>query len=767
MSKAFQTKLEEANKLIFVKRYDDAEELIDALLVSEAGRRELLVHIRAMELASLLGKLESVRAHYLNLLKEGSDPEVHELCVALVEQLANLVSPAESTTIFTEHMRRFGPSAAAHYGIAVSMERQGNHERAIFNYQQALNLDPGFCPACFGLSQIYYQMGDDKRGDHFFYMFEQAAPYNVYGNFETHRRLCQDFLARERFAEAEAAIQTLAEWWLENKGHCPAEIQVYEQMASARIAEARGDQEQARTRRDRASALARLMLEDQRTSEGVLFFIAKVLEEFDQSGSAKAYYRRILTASPVSAGIVQKIGSQFLATGDFATARELFEEAYAIHPEHSDVRFCRLVANLKLASVNVEEYLIGRERLRQLVDGGGDRVELLALLHSLMAKFAGDADVQGHVADVYLRLGNIDRAGRHYDQMYIVDGLSRQTALKYASFLMQYRDPEQAMAILGKIMHHDKLPSAAQAEVYWLKATYHARRGEFRESQPLLRRVLALDPWNVSYLVQEIHNLAQLAAIDPDTIKADKILSSLGNVDESKLDWGEFDRATTQLEAQHAYELVYARQKLRYLYADGSEAALASLVRAACKHDASRATFDLIKLLNTNFDSPLIYWALGTVYKELWQLETAVIWFEQMLLDPSAQKAHEAKAYVELADCLAWQGRQEQKAVEYAKLALDLDEGKDMRAVRVMGHACLKAGQIREARLYIDQTDAEQDPEARYLQGLLQYRNGAMERAKAIWKTLLTTRSNNRRLHAIKQEVLKFYFDGAPYLKAN
>ena len=112
------------------------------------------------------------------------------------------------------------------------------------------------------MSQIYYQMGDEKRGDHFFYLFEQAAPYNVYGNFETHRRLCQEFLDAERFADAESAIQALSEWWLDNKGTCPLEIQVYELLATAKISSAQGDTAQAESRKTRASGLALQALDE-------------------------------------------------------------------------------------------------------------------------------------------------------------------------------------------------------------------------------------------------------------------------------------------------------------------------------------------------------------------------------------------------------------------------------------------------------------------------------------------------------------------------
>ncbi len=770
MVKQVESQLLEANKLIFVKRYADAERLLEELVESADGREELLVHVRRVELAAMLKRLDQLRGEYVRSLRDAKDPamrKVHETCLAFVDQHLESPSHPETISVFQELLKKHGPFAAAYYGIGYGMEAQGNHERAVFNYEQALSLDPRWYIAYFGLSQVYYQIGDEKKGDHFFYLFEQAAPYNVYGNFETHRKLCQEFLEDERFVEAEAAIQTLSEWWMDNKGSCPTEVQIYELLATARISESQGDRAQAEGRRSRASGLALLALEDPKTPESVLYFIAKVLEEFDDFPKAYKFYRRILRADGQSPAMVQKIGSQFLSMGEFRLARDLFQEAYDAHPENPDIRFCLLVSSLKLSTVNVEEYLIGRERLRQLTENGGDKVELLALLHSLMAKFDGDADVQGHVADVYLRLGNVERATRHYERMYELDGKNRSTGLKYASFMMQYGEPDRAMGILSKIATDASLSQDSQAEVYWLKSNYYARKKEFRESQTLLRRVLAIDPWNVSYLVQEIINLLALATLDDELRKVDAILLSLSAEGEQKVDWTEFDANTRRMESQNAYELVYSRRKLRYLYTNGSEDALLELVRAACRHDATRGTYDFMKLLNTNFDSPSIHWALGIISKELWRLETASVWFEQMLLYPNISAKMQARAYVELADCFIWQGRSLDKAIEYAKLAYDLESGKEQRTTRVLGHAYLKAGQIRQAKLHLEEQDPAIDHEVRYLQGLLHYRNGARSRANEVWKPLLTVVSESLRFHNIKQEVLKFYFDGAPYLKAN
>ena len=767
MLKAIEQKLEEANKLIFVKRYSDADAVLSDLVASDDGRDEALVHLRRIELATMLKSLDRLRHSYMQLLETSSNPGLIETCIAMIQQQGDMLSPSEVAGQFQEIIRQYGASAAAYYGIGYSMEQLGSYERAVFNYQQALNIDPCWVIAYFGLSQVYYHMGDDRKGDHFFYLFESAAPYNVYGNFETHRQLCQEYVQRERFVDAEVAIQALSSWWIENKGNCPLEIQIYELFATARISEAQGDRAQTHERRQRAQVLADSALVDEKIGEHVLYFIAKVLEDFDSLSRACVFYEKILRSKNASSQVIQKIGSQFLAIGEYQIAKELFTAAYQTHPEQTDVRFCLLVANLKLASVNVEDYLIGRERLRQLISGNGDKVELLALLHSLLAKFSGDADVQGHIADVYLKLGNVERAGKHFEKMYQLDGLSRQTALKYASFILHYKDADQASFILDRISADASLPSEDHAEIYWLKASYHARRKEYRDSQTLLRKVLQMDPWNVSYLAQEITNLIYLSPVEADLQVVDPVLTVITSNDDAPVSWHDFDQRTDRMENQHAIELVYARRKLRYLYANGSDESLQELVKSACRQDAARATYDFIKLLNTNFDSFSICWALGILYKEIWQLETASVWFEQMLLYPSLSAAAKAKAYLELADCFIWQNKNSEKAVEYAKLALDFADRQDLRTNRTLAHAYLKVGQIRHAKQVLEQMDADSDPETCYLQGLLHYRNGARDDANRIWKPLLSLRSESLRFHNIKQDILKFYFDGAPYLKVN
>jgi len=798
----------EANKLIFVKQYGEAEALLENILRLPEGAGDVLVHMRRVELAAMLGKLPRLRTDYRD--KDAGigyggtfvEPQVRAIGAAMVEQHGEMVPAAESVETYQRIIREVGSTsrlaAGCFYGIGYAMETQGNIDRAVFNYEQAIAVDPEWYPALFGLSQLFYQKDDERRGDQFFFQFEQAAPYNVYGNFETHRKLSQEFIQLERYNEAEAAVTALSSWWLDNKGSCPPEVQVYEGFATARISELQGDPTLATQRSARARVLALQILEDSESAEGVLYFVAKVLEEFGEKALSLDYYKRILRRTGRNPAMVQKIGGQFLAQGQFKLAKDLFQDAWEANPDHPEIRFCLLVANLKLNNVNVEEYLIGRERLRQLVDNPSDKVELLALLHSLMAKFQGDADVHGHVGDVYQRLGNLSRAETHYRKMFEIDGRARHTALKYATWLMQHGDPDVAMEILQGIrvdaavaassrnerdeQRGDGRDKAAETrtEIEWLKSNYHARKHEYAESLELLRRVLATDPWNVSYLVQEAVCLAALAFSNrmklernpvngQAEIPVDADLQSLAAGHESDVKWAEFDAATVDLERNQVWELAYVRRKLRFLYANGIGNALEALVYCGCRNDPVRGAYDIIRLLNTNFDSPDLYWALGILFREQWQLETASMWFEQTLRCPGLDSSLQRRVSLELADTYVWRNFSLPKAIEYAKLSLDMGDRASGRPLMVLAHAYLRSGQIRQAQVYLDQIGEAADTseaaqhEATYLKGLLQYRNGARQQANKIWKPLLTVRTESIRFHNIKQEIMRYYFDGAPY----
>ena len=84
MRKAIEQKLEEINKLIFVKRYSEAEKRLDALVDSADAKDELLIHIRRIELGSMLKKLDRLKTQYIKNLKKNAGDLTSELCLAFI-----------------------------------------------------------------------------------------------------------------------------------------------------------------------------------------------------------------------------------------------------------------------------------------------------------------------------------------------------------------------------------------------------------------------------------------------------------------------------------------------------------------------------------------------------------------------------------------------------------------------------------------------------------------------------------------------------------
>lgn len=768
MDQHIREQLEFANKLIFVKRYEEADKVLQGILASEDGRQESLIHLRRIELMSLLGRLPELSRQYLNRSQQNHSDSLSKICFVIIKMFENPDHHAEHVAELQSIASDVGPSALLWFALGFAGEQQGSFDRAKHYYEQCIAADPQWYPCLFGLSQIHYNMGDEAKGDQFFQQFELMAPFNVYGNFETHRRLAHEFEQMGRLDDAERAVEALVAWWMENKGFAPIEIQIYESLATANFRMLRGDKAEAELRRNAARALSQDMLSQAAVDENGLYFAARVLTEHGEDEIAFRFYERVLKIAGNNPGVVQKIGSHFLGSGDYESAQQLFQSAYEQHPNNPEIRFCLLVARLKLADVSVEEYLIGRERIRQLADHG-DRVEFLSLLNALNARFSEDWDVHFHLAELFVRMGHAKKAEQHYAKMYQLDPKGQNSRLRYANFLMNHDEPDKAMDVLRLVEAPQGSFSDLDAEIQWLKASYFDRKSDWSSSMDMLAPIIARDPWNINYLIHEVICLTGIRdGANAVTAARDHWAKKLSNNEEARVNWSEYARDTEKISNEHAYQLAYARAKLQFLYMRGSEHSLRAVVREACRFDAGKGAKELLRLVNTNFDHPSVYWGLGLLYKELWQLEVASMWFELTLGLGNVDNRLKSLIYVDLADSYIWRNVNLPKAVEYLKLAIELSAQsghQDRRTFLVMGHALLRQGQARQAQIYLDQVkELFGQFEVQYLIGLVQYRNGHAAKANEIWKPLLKFKTEQMRDYRIKQEILRYYFEKSPYL---
>ena len=501
-----------------------------------------------------------------------------------------------------------------------------------------------------------------------------------------------------------------------------------------------------------------------------LYFMARAFEEFSDFDRAILLYQRILRHPKENKIFIEKISQHLLDQGKAKQAGDLFEEAYRYNPNNVNIRFCRLACQLKHEGVDVSNYLESKEQIRKLSQHEYNHLELLAALQDLYAQFQKDPDIHANLAEVYQSLHDEERAAKHYSMMYELDPENQLTTLKYASFCAEKKVGFNAndILLLTNSLHFDPIARPSEyCEASWLKARVVAQDpSRLREAIQILQACQNLDPWNILYLAAEISWKIELR-YEQDEVETEPLLTTILRSEDASQGWDSFRKTTNYFVKKQDYELAYIRAKLDFLYTAGEQESCENLIRYGALFDPDKAGKDLTRLLNTNFDHPQIYFGLGKLSQEAGQLEVAKMWFEQLLSIPGLSCQLKTKACMELADCCLWLNKSLQKGIGYIKVLEEDPHVKgDSRLYVILLHGYLKSGQISQAKKILEKipepgTCLESD----YLRGLLHYRNGLVARARRIWKPLLTYKSQNLKSHYIKQELMKYYFDGDSYLK--
>ena len=754
-SPAYRRLLNEANKLIFIKRYAEAKQVLSELLAREADN--VLVHLRYIELAIRMGEIDMVASDY----QQQNDGLLKELCLALLSQLTERHSPTTSIACYQGIIEKYDSSACAYYGIGYDLERLGEYDQAISHYEKSLALDPEWYPSYLGLSQIYYQKKSYQKGDHYFYLFEQIAPYNIYGNFDTHRQLSREFFQQGRYCEAHEAITTLVQWWQETR-RCPPEIILYEQLHRVKIEDAQGNREVAEE--ERAKAITRLdaLLKSKKADYETLLLLVGICREFSLPEQVYLAYKKCLLHRPDDKQFYREINNYYLGRKSLPTAIKMFREVYETDTDNITCRFWLLVSRLQGKKVDVESYLRDKEKMQQMINVGSDKLDLLNLLHSMLTRFAGDADVYEQLATFYREMDAADKAKFYMDKMYRADRKNSRIILVYATFLLTIDKIVKGNKLLDKI-DPDKLSSTNRGQYLTIKARYCAEQQDFIQASSMIKKAGHLSPWQLTTLVAEIYYLSQVYYQQKKLKTIDGSVIDLH--EKGTFEGKDFQQLTVHLVASKLFYLSYLQAKLLFLYQNNRQS-LRFLLDVSCRFNPDHAIYDFVKLLNTNYDNAFVVFALGILCKERWQHEAATMWFSLALQRPNLDDELKKEIYLELADCYVWQDKELATAIDYAQSANVAPFSK--RAMQVLGHAYLKEGKVKLARPCLQQLNASNDSyEVRYLIGLLEYHRGYSRNACKIWQPILHCEVDNVRLHHIKQEVLKYYTEDQQHFQAS
>ena len=751
----FIKELELADKLIFIKRYAQAKIILGRLL--QTHPTSFLLHLRYIELAVRTGDIEQT----LRLYRLHQDTMVCEVGVVMLDQYNESSPPSVSKSSYEELLKKFGDFACAYYGIGFSLERMGEYDEAIVNYEKSLQLDPTWYPSYFGLSQSYYQKNSYSEGDYYFQAFEQISPFSIYGNFNTHRKLSNEFFAKGKYLEANDAIECLVQWLKETGQDCPVEIMFYKFINKIKITQITDKAESIAKQQQEALANISTLLQKNKIKNKSLLFMIDTCQDISYDDFIFSVYQLLLQKchDPL---LVKKICDVFFDKDDNATLIALLSDACLNNYDNYSLRFWLLVTKLKDKSINTNEYLADKEKIERLINASGEKLELLNLLHSLQARFADDPDVYRHLGVFYHKANHDEKAEFYLQKMRLLDPKAIVNAFTYTNYLLSKQDGTKALEILAEIKEPQRLKTKHRAEYFFLQARSHALLNEFSIAVNKIKLATKLCQWTISYLVCEIFCLSNLYFLQK---KLEIIPEDVINLYENmELRSTEFRKETLQLAKDKFYYLAYVRAKLLFLYTKvektNSNTIAFDLINIAARYNPDMSMHDFIKLLNTNYDSPNIYFALAVLNKECWRHETASTWLEIMLQKHKLSREMQTEVYLELADSYVWREHDLATAIEYAKTVLKQSNKYHEKAVIILAHAYLRNNEIKFAQKCIENMLGNSNNyEISYLRGLLAYRCGKFKEAQRIWQPIVQKESSNLRFFNIRQEVLKLHLD--------
>ena len=738
---------------------------------------DFIHHLRLVELATKLEKIDLLSEKYEYC--SSVNKEFFDLIMVFINLFSSRLTPSDCLALFKKNQdERY--LYASYYGEAVCFSLLKQQNKAIEYFEKSVQKRIDFYPSYFGLSQLYFATGNIQEGNKNFYVFESYARFNIYGNFETHSMIANEFLKYKKYLQAKTAIILLSKWWEENKGYCPLEIGIYENFFLSKILKAEENKhEEACSKREQAVLIAKSALKVIE-KEDILFFVAKILEENNCLELAIEYYEKLLKVTSNSS-FIQKIGAYFVSIEDFDTLEQLFEKAYEYNPDNHQIRFYRMISKLHKSEVDIGEYLSKKEMvLRLYTDESMDyNFSLNDLLYSKIGEdtsienflkletiFDEDADIQKIIAALYEKKHDFDRAFIHYKKMLESDPKSWLSLCSYLSFVLKHPECISDLDIDSfekkfEIINSKNVNKKEKIELNYLASCYYYNKQDIDKSDEYAKKILALDSWSYQAIMRRIINMSKRLDLETQLGKIEEFLFDFSKFDFSKLE--EFDKKTSQIESLNYFELAYFRRKLSFLISNADSRSLEYLIHAACKHNPKVAIYDFLKLLNTNFDSSKLYLGIGILHKELWQLETALCWFYYYLESLDAEDQRRSRAYLCIADCLVYLGQDLEKALEYSKLCLELDPTLRFPAFTLMTHINLKLGNMKEAKRNLEELDSINNLELTYLRGLLQYRNGKVKEAKSIWKPLVNKNSSTVKEFHIKEAMMSYYFDKKEY----
>lgn len=399
-----------------------------------------------------------------------------------------------------EYKKNYPENYAAWYICGCASESVGRVTEAIENWKQAFKLKNDSMSVLATLTELQQIGAISDPTTNYAERFEALDKYLVHGHFETHTALYHEFIKMNDHKNAINALKSLADWLQKQYGEVPVEIEILCLLGAMQAYKMANNIPASEACRAEVENIVIACKKSPRDMNQI-YFIAQLCDEYGLKPVARICYFAVLISKDSPPELVMQTASLCVSASPSEGLMECLKVAYKNLNGSPEIRFCILLCGLKIANIDINNYMLLKNKIREAIASELPKEIVLQQLEEINNIYQFDPEIHYYLGEIHSRIGNFKEAKKFFQYMYNADFYNSDGILRYIFFLLKIRDYNTAREIAQESLQNASLSEQQSNEMHWSIAATFYSEGEYQSASDEIQKSLLNDPWNNSYLI--------------------------------------------------------------------------------------------------------------------------------------------------------------------------------------------------------------------------------------------------------------------------